>query len=202
MVQPTEMTLWTPRKKRVFPEGSVRVHDGGEKCKHWLYFLLEVVILLPSEVMIGKKLLVDEKRTACLKQIICLLGVIWKVSNRKTLSGGTVCFLEKCLLSIFKFDALNNLSFFFPTSWLVLNQLSWNVLLFSCYPIGQLCLSDPSYNSSTVVLGSLSNNDSNGNEDGKRAIKNNFRLTKQQLCMCVTLFALSLQSLMILLKAF
>ena len=144
--------------------------------------------------MIGKKFLVDGKRTACLKQIICLLGVIWKVSNRKTLSGGTVCFLEKCLLSIFKFDALNNLSFFFPTSWLILNQLSWNVLLFSCYPIGQLCLSDPSYNSSTVILGSLSNNDSNGNEDGKRAIKKNFRLTKQQLCMCITLFALSLQS--------
>ena len=84
--------------------------------------------------------------------------------------------------------------FFFPTSWLVLNQLSWNVLLFSCYPIGQLCLSDPSYNSSTVILGSLSNNDSNGNEDGKSAIKKNFRLTKQQLCMCITLFALSLQS--------
>ena len=63
------------KKKSVFPEGSVRVNDGGEKCKRWLYFLVEVVILLPSEVMIGKKLLVDDKRTACLKQI-CLLGVI------------------------------------------------------------------------------------------------------------------------------
>ena len=35
------------KKKRVFPEGSVRVNDGGRKCKHWLYFLLEVVILSP-----------------------------------------------------------------------------------------------------------------------------------------------------------
>ena len=151
------------KKKRVFPERSARVNDGGEKCKHWLFFLLEVVILLPSEVMIGKKLLVYNKRTAC-------LGVIWKVSNRKTLSGETFCFLEKCLLSIFKFDALSNLFFFFPTSWLVLNQLSWNVLLFSCDPIGQPCLSDPGYSSHTVILESLSNNDSNGNEDGKKAI--------------------------------
>ena len=89
-----------------------------------------------------RKLLVDDKITACLKQnlLICLLGVIWKVSNRKTLSGETFCFLAKCLLSIFKFDAF---CFFFSTSWLVLNQLSWNVLLFSCDPIGQLCLCDP-----------------------------------------------------------
>ena len=161
-----------PEKKRVFPEGSVRVNNGGGKCKHWLYFLLEVVILSPSEVMIGKKLLVDGKRTACLKQI-CLVGVIWKVLNRKTLSGETFCFLEKCLLSIFKFDALSNflfVCFFFSTSWLVHNQLSWNVLLFSCDPIGQPCLSDPGYSSRTVILESLSNNDGNCYEDGKKAI--------------------------------
>ena len=35
----------------------------------------------------------------CPKQI-CLLGVICKDSNRKTLPGETFCFLEKCLLSI------------------------------------------------------------------------------------------------------
>ena len=35
------------------------------------------------------------------------------------------------------------------------NQLSWNVLLFSCNPIGQLCLSGPSYSSRTVKLCSL-----------------------------------------------
>ena len=99
-----------PEKKRVFLERSVRVNDSGGKCKHWLYFLLEVVISLPCEVMLGKKLLVDDKRIACLKQI-CLLGVICKVWDRKTLSGETFCFLEKCLLSIFKFDALSNFLF-------------------------------------------------------------------------------------------
>ena len=36
--------------------------------------------------MVGKKLLVDEKTRACVKQL-CLLGVMCKVSNRKTLSG-------------------------------------------------------------------------------------------------------------------
>ena len=55
---------------------------------------------------------------------------------------------------------------FFSTSWLVLNQLFLNVLLFSCDPIGQPCLSDPSYSSSCTV----SNNDGNSNEDGKKAI--------------------------------
>ena len=38
--------------------------------------------------MVAKKLLVDEKTRACVKQL-CLLGVICKVSNRKTLSGET-----------------------------------------------------------------------------------------------------------------
>ena len=121
--------------------------------------------------MIGKKFLVDGKRTACLKQI-CLL-VIWRVSNRRTLSGETFGFLEKCLLSIFKFDALSNFLFvclFFSTSWLVLNQLFLNVLLFSCDPIGEPCLSDPGYSSHTVILESLSDNDGSGDEDGKKAI--------------------------------
>ena len=29
--------------------------------------------------------------------------------------------------------------------------VDWNVLLFSCNPIGQLCLSDPGYSSRTVT---------------------------------------------------
>ena len=36
-------------------------------------------------------------------------GVLWKVSNDKTLSGETFCSLEKHLLSIFKFCASSNL---------------------------------------------------------------------------------------------
>ena len=74
--------------------------------------------------MVAKKLLVDDKITACVKQIF-LLGDIRKVSNRKTLSAETFCFLEKLLLPIFKFRPSSNL--------LAHNQLSWNVLLFSCY---------------------------------------------------------------------
>ena len=51
--------------------------------------------------MVTTKLLVDDKITACVKQI-CLLGcnTVRKVSNRKPLSGETFFFLEKRLLSI------------------------------------------------------------------------------------------------------
>ena len=51
---------------------------------------------------------------------------------------------NKYLLSIFKFCALTNL-LFFMSCWLAHNQLSWNVLLFSCNLVGQLCLSGPGY---------------------------------------------------------
>ena len=61
--------------------------------------------------MVGKKLLVDDKLTACFNQIR-LLGVICKVSNRKTLSGETFFFPEKNLLSIFKICASSDLLFF------------------------------------------------------------------------------------------
>ena len=69
---------------------------------------------------------------------ICLLGGICKVSNRKTLSGETFCLIEKCLLSMFKFCASNNLLFYyklligpqptmyfcFPVIWLI-NLSKW-----------------------------------------------------------------------------
>ena len=61
--------------------------------------------------LVATKLLVDDKITACVKQI-CLLGVICKVSNRKHFFGETFSFLEKCLLSIFKFCASSKLFFF------------------------------------------------------------------------------------------
>ena len=50
--------------------------------------------------------------TTCVEQI-CLLGVIRKVSNRKTLTDETFCFLEKRLLSIYTFFASSNLLFFY-----------------------------------------------------------------------------------------
>ena len=78
------------------------------------------------------------------------LGVMCKVSNRKTLSGETFCFIEKHLLSVFKF--VLRASCFITSSWLADNQLSWNILLFSCNLIGQLCLSGPGYSSHTVTV--------------------------------------------------
>ena len=45
-------------------------------------------MLLQSAATGAKKLLVDDKITACAKEI-CLLGVVCKVSNRKTLPGET-----------------------------------------------------------------------------------------------------------------
>ena len=62
--------------------------------------------------MVVKKFLVDDKYK--LKQIYLLhVGVVCNVSNTKTLSGKTFCFLEKCVLLIFKFCPLSNLRFFF-----------------------------------------------------------------------------------------
>ena len=57
-------------------------------------------MLLQSAAMAAKKLLVHYKITARVKQI-CLLGVVSKVLDRKTLSGETFWFLEKRLLSTF-----------------------------------------------------------------------------------------------------
>ena len=68
-------------------------------------------MLLQSLAIVAKKLLVDDQITPCVKQI-CHLGVICKVSNRKTLFGETFCFLVKRSLSIFKFCALSNIFFY------------------------------------------------------------------------------------------
>ena len=59
-------------------------------------------MLLQSAATGAKKFLVHNKITACAKEIV-LLGVVCKVSNRKTLSGETFCFPEKRLLSILNF---------------------------------------------------------------------------------------------------
>ena len=59
-------------------------------------------MLLQGLAMVAKKLLVDDKITVCVKQT-CFLGIIYKVSNRKTLSNGIFCLLEKRLLSVLEF---------------------------------------------------------------------------------------------------
>ena len=56
--------------------------------------------------MVAKKLLADDKIAACVKQI-CLLDIICKVSNGKTLSGEMFCFLKKrSLIIIFFYELL------------------------------------------------------------------------------------------------
>ena len=54
-------------------------------------------MLLQSAAIGAKKSLADYEITACVKEIY-LLGVVYKVLNRKTLSGETFCFPEKSLL--------------------------------------------------------------------------------------------------------
>ena len=56
-------------------------------------FLHEVIMFLKCTAMVAKKLLVDDKITASLKQI-CLLGVVCKVSNKNTLSSETFALLK------------------------------------------------------------------------------------------------------------
>ena len=50
-------------------------------------------------------------------------------SNRKTLSDETFCFLENCLLSIFKFCSSSNVLFSYQLL-IAHHQLSWNVFNF------------------------------------------------------------------------
>ena len=68
--------------------------------------------------MVARKLLENDiiMITACVKQI-CLLGVSFEqknffFSNIQTEFGETICFLEKLLVSIFKFCAVGNVLFF------------------------------------------------------------------------------------------
>ena len=49
-------------------------------------------MFMQSAAIIAKKLLLSGKITACVKQI-CVLGVICRVSDRKTLSNENVCFV-------------------------------------------------------------------------------------------------------------
>ena len=59
-------------------------------------------MLLQITAIVVKKLLVDDKITACVKET-CLLGVVCKVLNGKILSGEIFCIPEKRLPSISNF---------------------------------------------------------------------------------------------------
>ena len=92
---------------------------------------------MQSAAMVAKKLLVDDKITACFKGIC-------KVLNRKTLSGSSLV-KHFALLKIFKFCASSSLLFFFfrAADWPTTNFVE--ILLFFCNPNGKLCLSSPHY---------------------------------------------------------
>ena len=100
--------------------------------------------------MVAKKLLVEDKITAWVKQV-CLPG---KVSNRKTLFGETFCFLEKRSLSIFNF--VLRVTYCFLTR-LAHNQCNFLGMYCSFFfdPIGQLCPGGPAYSSRTVSIISI-----------------------------------------------
>ena len=68
-------------------------------------------MLLQRVAIVEKKLLVDDKITACVKERF-LLTVVSKVSNRKTLCGETFCFPEKHWLSMLNFVLEETYCFF------------------------------------------------------------------------------------------
>jgi len=71
-------------------------------------------MILLSAAIVAMKLPVDDKITACVKEI-CLMGVVCKVSYGKTLPSEKFYFNEKRLLLMLNFCASSNL-FFFLTS--------------------------------------------------------------------------------------
>ena len=100
--------------------------------------------------MVAKKLLVDDKITACVKQI--RLRVLYEKFRieKHSLVKHSAFLINVCYQYL---NLVLRVSYcFLTTCWLAHNQLSWNVLLFSCNLIGQLCLSGPGYNSRTVNI--------------------------------------------------
>ena len=100
--------------------------------------------------MVAKKWLVDDKITACVKQIY-LLGVICKVSTEKHCLVKQFALLKKVFLSTIQFCASSNLLFLYEL--LFGTQLTFfEYIVISCNPIGQLCLSGPGYRGHTVSV--------------------------------------------------
>ena len=83
-------------ENRMFPEKSV------------IYFGLDVACLLQNAAMVAKKLLVDDKITACFKQTCCYM----LSSEEKNIIWWNILPSSKRLLSIFKFRASSNFFFY------------------------------------------------------------------------------------------
>ena len=114
---------------------------------------LNLHVIAKRSNIVARKLLVDEKITVCVKQI-CVSSVLYvKEKGKRQLSGETFCLLEKRLLSTSKHCASSNLLFFYKL--LICPQPTFSecivITCISCNPIGQLCLSGPSYICRTVM---------------------------------------------------
>ena len=84
--------LLNPLKKASVSRCPLERVTGAKKHKTQLYFWLVVTCYCKGAIR-EKKLLVDDKITACVKERF-LLRVVSKVSNRKTLCGETFAFLK------------------------------------------------------------------------------------------------------------
>ena len=101
-------------------------------------------MLLQNVAMVAKKLLVDDKLMFSLCQTYVSRALLkCKVLYRKILSGETLCFLEKRLLSFFKFFAMSKLLFSYELLIGPLPTFLECILLFTCDLIGQLYLRWP-----------------------------------------------------------
>ena len=97
-------------KKPMFPERSVRVSTEGENENIRHIFDLRVHVF--AKCGNGRKEIAGRWQNNSLCQSYVSRALLkCKVSYRKILSGETLCFLEKRLLSLFKFCAFSKLLF-------------------------------------------------------------------------------------------
>ena len=98
--------------------------------------------------MVAKKLLVDDKITACVKQISWVLYAKFRIEKRLVKHFS---FLKNVCYQYLDFLLRVTQLLFFYELLIGHNQLSWSVLLLSCNPIGQLCLGGLGYSTCTVI---------------------------------------------------
>ena len=89
--------------------------------------------------MVAKKLLVDDKIKACVKQVSWVLYAKFGIQKRQVKH---FAFLKNVCYQYLYFLLWVTQLLFSYELLIGHNQLSWNVLLLSCNPTGQLCLAD------------------------------------------------------------
>ena len=102
---------------------------------------------MQNVTMVAKKLLVDDK-TACVKQVSWVLYAKFRIEKRLVKH---FAFLKNVCYQYLNFVLRVTQLLFFYELLIGRSQLSWNVLLLSCNPIGQLCLGGPGCSSCTVI---------------------------------------------------